>query len=127
VQAVVVDGLIGLASDPAASPAVRARTEAALAGLRDRLTDAGRAGPGAGGAAGAAQDAYLAREIERHLGRQRSDATPLTAAAGAPPGSPIGSPGLFGAAGGGPHRIDRIDRIDWMGRGCSWNGIFGRE
>jgi hypothetical protein len=114
VQAVVVDRLIGLASDPSASPAVRARTEAALETLGARLGEAARAGETG---ASVAHAAYLAREIDRHLSRDRSDASPLPAAAGAPPGSPIGSPGP-GVGSAGP---------DWLGRGCSWRGNPGRE
>lgn len=119
VQAVVVRGLLDLAGSagqggdggerggpggpgdaPAgATPAVAARTEAALGEL------AGRLEASAGEGADAAHRAYLAREIRRYLERRREDRTPLPGPAEPPPGSPIGS--------------------DWMGRGCgftTWGG-----
>lgn len=96
VQAAAVRSLIDLASARGATPAVRARTEASLASLEERL------GAAAGVEPEAAHRAYLAREIGRYLERRREDGSPLPEPVEPPPGSPIGSPG-----------------IDWLGRGCS--------
>ena len=101
VQGVAVRAMTDLAAAPDGSPAVAARTEAALAALAGRLEEASA---GAEGAA-AAHRAYLAREIRRHLERRRRDEAPLPGAPEAPPGSPIGSPGM-----------------DWLGAGCGWGG-----
>ncbi len=106
VQAVVVRGLLDLArsgvrSGPrdrggpaAATPAVRARTEAALGELAGGLEEASGTG------VEAAHRAYLAREIRRYLEREQEDVSPLPEAAEPPPGSPIGT--------------------DWLGRGCGF-------
>lgn len=99
VQGATVRAMIDLASAPEATPGVRARTEAALAGLARDL-----GGPGGPGSE-AAHRGYLAREIGRYLERRRGDRSPLPEPAEPPPGDPIG--------GGGP---------DWMGRGCSLEG-----
>ncbi|HSL82780.1 MAG TPA: zinc-dependent metalloprotease, partial [Thermoanaerobaculia bacterium] len=112
VQAVVVRGLLDLAGSSAgagegegagasagATPAVAARTEAALEKL------AGRLEASSGEGADAAHRAYLGREIRRFLERRHEDRSPLPAPAEPPPGSPIGT--------------------DWMGRGCgytTWGG-----
>jgi hypothetical protein len=86
VQAVTVEGLLGLAADPASTPAVRARTEAALAELAARL----RGDPGADGGE-RAHRAYLARSIDRWLSRgQDEEGPPLPAPPDPPPGAPIG-------------------------------------
>jgi hypothetical protein len=116
VQSVVVRALLDLAQSGAqsgargggeggpgapagATPAVLARTEAALDGLAGRLEAA------AGVGADAAHRAYLAREIRRHLERRSEDRSPLPEPAEAPPGSPIGT--------------------DWMGRGCGFGAAGG--
>jgi hypothetical protein len=89
VQTVVVEGLVDLARGEASSPAVRARAEAALAGLSADL----RASPGADPAA-RAHRAWLAASIDRWLGRGRDEeAPPLPAPPPPPPGSPIGIAG----------------------------------
>jgi hypothetical protein len=85
--------LAGSRGPGGASPAVRARTEAALASLAGRLREA----PGAG--AEAAHRAYLAGEIARYLERRREDESPLPSPAEPPPGAPIG--------------------MEWLGHGCS--------
>ena len=91
VQGVVVHGLIRLARNPAASPAVQARAEAALRELRDRTKE------GASGAEGANR-AYLSAEIGRHLERRAADPVPFPAPLPLPPGPPIGG-GLGGGLG----------------------------
>jgi hypothetical protein len=86
VQSVAVEGLLDLAGDEASPPAVKARTEAALAALATTL----RASPG-GDPADRAHRAWLARSIDRWLTRQSPDtAPPLPEPPAAPPGSPIG-------------------------------------
>lgn len=101
VQTAVVRALIDLAGSEGATPGVRSRTEATLAALGDRLRTTG---------AGSAHQTYLAREIDRYLGRVRSNESPLPEAAPAPPGSPIG---------GGPPAA-----FDWQQSGCSMDGMF---
>jgi len=87
VQTVAVRGVLDLAARDDASPAVRARAEAALADLAARL----RADPGRGEAE-RAHRAWLARGVERWLAREVDDpARPLPPPPPAPPGSPIGS------------------------------------
>jgi len=117
VQSAVVRGLLDLASNPAATPAVRARTEASLAALGERLQGAEQGSA----RSDAAHRAYLAHEIDRYLHRLRDDPSVLPAPAPPPPGSPIGSGALSGPAsegaaawGSGSSRA-----ADWMGRGCS--------
>jgi hypothetical protein len=106
VQAATVRSMIDLASARGASPAVRARTEAALARLAGNL--AGTAGQSSqGDGAEAAHRAYLSREIARWLERSRDDASPLPEPAEPPPGSPIGAP-AFGS-----------DAFDWIGAACA--------
>ncbi|HEX2253488.1 MAG TPA: zinc-dependent metalloprotease [Thermoanaerobaculia bacterium] len=85
VETVTVQGLLDLAADPAAPPAVRARTEAALADLQDRLERQPRPSD-----AERAHRAWLAREIARWLGREREVTAPLPQPPEPPPGSPIG-------------------------------------
>jgi len=111
VQAAAVRAIIDLAGNPESSAAVRARSEGALAELRDTL----EAGPGASGTADADAHhrAYLAREITRWLERGHDDASPLPRPAEPPPGSPIGS--AAGSDGGGTTG----GPADWIGRGCS--------
>jgi hypothetical protein len=98
-QVAVVDALIALANNNAASPAVAARVEWMLGELRDRLqrgkarTDAGRA-----------HQAGLAGEIGRHLERTRA-ADGWPAARDAPPGSPIGA---------------SASRVPWALTDCDW-------
>ena len=115
VQSAAVRGMLDLAANPKATPAVRARTEAALAALAERLRSAGKA----------AHRTYLANEIDRYLQRVRADASALPAPAAPPPGSPIGgAPGFdpmgsLDALGSGAARA-----TDWLGRGCSIDPIF---
>ncbi|HEX2163010.1 MAG TPA: zinc-dependent metalloprotease, partial [Thermoanaerobaculia bacterium] len=71
VQTVAVEGLLALAGDEDASPAVRARAEAALAGLVDELHTGTAATP-----ADAAHRAWLARAVDRWLTRGRDDDAP---------------------------------------------------
>ncbi len=87
VQEVVTARLIGLAEDPQAAPIVRAL---ASDGARRVLAEAS-GGDGVFGSdrGEAAHRAWLAREIERHLERQR-EAAPPTGAPETPPGQPIG-------------------------------------
>ncbi len=87
VQNVTVDGLIRLSSNPAASPEVRARVDAALAALDTRL-----AGPAVVGADEAAHRAALATRIERYRERALAPKPVPPAALQPPPGDPIGSP-----------------------------------
>lgn len=87
VQGVVVHGLIRLARDPAASPAVQARAEGTLRQLRDRLGK--READGADGDT----RAYLSAEIGRHLERRAADPAPFPAPLPPPPGPPIGGAG----------------------------------
>jgi len=84
VQEAVVGRLIGLASAAGAGPGVKARAEAALAGLAERLAG------GDGEAAAAAHHRSLAREIARFLERPAPAAGAPLPAAEAPPGPPIG-------------------------------------
>lgn len=96
VQGAVVRSLLDLAragGPSGSSPAVRARAEATLAALAERLGE--RTGDGAE----AAHRAYLAGEIARHLERRRDDESPLPSPAEPPPGAPIGT--------------------DWLSHGCS--------
>ena len=76
VQWVVVRRMIGLASDPNASPGVRSRVDSSLRSLRQRLDG---------------KDAFLAGEIQRFLERPLTDAARLPAPPDPPPGQPIGS------------------------------------
>ena len=86
-QWVLVRRLIGLAGDPLAAPGVRSRVEAELRAL------AGRAVAGSDAAADRAQQAFLAREIERYLDRRGvEDAAKRPEPPAAPPGQPIGMP-----------------------------------
>ncbi len=87
VQGVVVNGLIRLARDPAASPAVQARAEGALRRLRERLGDRRP-----GGAEGDNR-AWLSAEIGRHLDRRAAEPAPFPAPLPPPPGPPIGGAG----------------------------------
>ena len=75
-----VDALVALASEEGAAPAVRAQTEASLAGLRDELLSSAADDPHA---------RWTAREIGRFLDRDY-DPAQRTAPLDAPPGSPIG-------------------------------------
>lgn len=103
VQSAAVRTMIDLAADRRATPAVRARSEAALARLATRLVG----GTSGGDSAEASHRAYLGAEIRRFLERRREDESPLPEPAEPPPGSPIG-----GAAG------DALNGGDWLG-GCS--------
>jgi hypothetical protein len=96
VQWVVVRRLIALAGDPQAAPGVRARVDAELRALAGKL---GKSGPDATADAEAAQGAFLAHEIERHLDRRLQEpAAKAPEPPPAPPGQPIGMPdsGLMG-------------------------------
>ena len=115
VQSATVRSMIDLASAEKASPAVRARTEAALAGLASRLETEGEAGTEA------AHRGYLAREISRWLERRREDESPLPEPAEPPPGSPIGAPPPGALGSGGPggafHPMG-----NWLSDGCAGRG-----
>jgi hypothetical protein len=98
-QGAVVGSLLDLARSRGpngASPAVRARTDGALAALGARLRES------AGDGAEAAHRRYLAGEIARYLERRLEGESPLPGPAEPPPGAPIG--------------------MDWLGSGCEWNG-----
>ncbi len=92
-QWVLVRRLIDLSRDPMAAPGVRSRVDAELHSL------AGRLGKKGGTGAEAANDAFLAREIDRYLDRRGvEDAAKRPEPPAAPPGQPIGMPddGLLG-------------------------------
>ncbi|HXU32973.1 MAG TPA: zinc-dependent metalloprotease [Thermoanaerobaculia bacterium] len=84
VEAVAVRRMIGLAGDPAATPGVRARTEAALSDLARRPIS------GSEPAEERAYFGHLAREIERFFHRAESLDRPVAAVPEIPPGQPIG-------------------------------------
>jgi len=85
VQWVVARRLIGLSSDPKASPGVRARVEAEMRALEK---DLGRAG---GDDAEAAHRTFLARELGRYLDREELQETAKRPEPPPPPaGQPIG-------------------------------------
>ncbi|HVR96620.1 MAG TPA: zinc-dependent metalloprotease [Thermoanaerobaculia bacterium] len=89
-QWVVVRRMMDLSANAQSSPGVRGRVDARLAAL-DRTLGSGPAGD----ADEAAHRAFLAREIERHLGRQQQQAPAERAAPPEPPpGQPIGMPDL---------------------------------
>ncbi len=79
--------LIALATDEAASPAVRAETDAFLRALRARLTPGFRLGQ----AANRAHRDWLLARIDAHLARPAPSAEAKVGAPETPPGSPIGS------------------------------------
>jgi len=108
IQAAVVRALIDLAGAEGATPGVRARTEAALSALGERLRQSEPAT--AATPESIAHRAYLVREIDRYLGRLRPETGTVPEPAPAPPGSPIGG-GLAGLA-------------DWQRGGCSMDGMF---
>jgi|CXWL01.1.fsa_nt_gi hypothetical protein len=99
VQTVVVEGLIALARNPDASPAVRAQAEAALGGLAKTLAKAVTDG------SERAHRGWLAREIGRFLARPAATGPDLPAAPEPPPGSPIGTDPAWASR-------------DWLGEGC---------
>jgi hypothetical protein len=100
VQWVVVRRLIGLADDPKASAAVRARVEEALRGIGRRPVV--REGSSSGVDPDTAQQAFLAGEITRYLNRPDRDPSKRPEPPPAPPGQPIGSTpdGLSGCSWG---------------------------
>ncbi len=84
-QSVVVRRLIGLSSDPDATPGVRSRVDAELESLAKKL------GRGSGDDPESANRSFLAREISRHLDREGpADPAKRPAAPMPPPGQPIG-------------------------------------
>jgi hypothetical protein len=85
VQWVTVRRLIGLSNDPKASPMVRARLDAVLRGLAQRLSGGGSKGPEA------AQRVFLAAEIERYLERPEGETAKRPEPPDPPPGQPIGT------------------------------------
>jgi hypothetical protein len=91
VQWVVVRRLIGLSSDPAATPGVRSRVDAELRALAGRLKPMATS-----------HGLFLAGEIERYLDRPQGNVAQLPAPPPAPPGQPIGSgpAGLSGCSWG---------------------------
>jgi len=108
VEGAVVAALIDLAANPEASPAVRARVEAALQRLRRQLSEATDGGAPTQAVEAAHRD-WLAGEIGRWLERRGPAARGPVDPPDPPPGSPIG-----GAAGGG-------ELPPGFG-GCSWWG-----
>ncbi len=89
-QAVVVEGLIALASSPEATFAVRARAEGALREIEGRARAEGAA----------AHEALMGRRIGTFLSRPAPAEVPGPRAPAPPPGSPIGSgPAPLGLAG----------------------------
>lgn len=94
VQSEVVHGLLALAENVGASPAVRAGAEAALARLQRELEAPTAAGE-------RDHRVYLGREIARFLSRAASPGPELPAAPAAPPGSPIGVDWASGGFGDG--------------------------
>ena len=89
VQWVVVRRMVGLSANPAASPGTRARVDAELRALRQKLA-AGAKGTKAEDAEGA-QRAFLADEIGRYLDRPEMRAAERPQPPPPPPGQPIGS------------------------------------
>lgn len=85
VQWGTVRRMIGLSSDPNASPMVRARVDAALRGLSQRLSGGGSKGPEA------AQRTFLAAEIARYLERPEVETAKRPEPPEPPPGQPIGT------------------------------------
>jgi hypothetical protein len=107
-QWVVVRRMMGLSSDPAASPGVRSRVDGELRALRQRLGPAMTRTARGSDDPDAQQRAFLAGEIDRYL--DRPDVNPGTRPAPppAPPGQPIGTTeemaipeGLSGCSWGG--------------------------
>jgi hypothetical protein len=114
-QDVLVRGLIRLSADADASPGVRARVDAQLDSLRQRLHGSAGTGAGAGAAAdAAAQRAFLAAEIGRYLDRRTENPEKLPEPLPPPPGQPIGSPLGTSSAETAPQTIN-------LG-GCTWGG-----
>lgn len=109
VQGSAVHALLALARDPEASPAVAARVEAALGGLRDKLLPAThRDATESVIPPRAAHASYLMGQIERYLRREQEEtATGGPAPLPPPPGQPIG-----GGAMSMPETLG----------GCSWGG-----
>ena len=102
VQWVVVQRLIGLASDPQASPGVRSRVEEELRGIA-----AGMVREGSDPVEVRAHQAFLAGEISRYLERRGlPEPVKRPEPLAPPPGQPIGMPDL--------------GWLDGMEDGCSW-------
>ncbi len=102
-ERVVVEGVMNLAEN-AAMPQVRALATLSLA-RRGAAYGAASAAQGTGAQAGAAHALLLATDIKRFLERPAAPAVRMTVP-GAPPGAPIGDPGM-----------------DWLRRWeppCSW-------
>jgi len=89
VQWVTVRRMIGLSSDPRASPMVRARVDAALRSLGRRLAPAPRAGEGPE----EEEREFLAAEIRRYLERPEGEPARRPEPPEPPPGQPIGTGG----------------------------------
>ncbi len=116
VERVVVDRMMRLAST-ASMPQVRAEASYALAGLAEslegRMEDAD--------VSDRAHFAMLAQDIERFMDRDM-DAPSTPSTLGAPPGSPIGDPGMFWASASWESTNDSL----WSGLiedeplACSW-------
>lgn len=108
VQWVVVRRLIGLSSNPEATPAVRARVDGELRNLRKGLEPSGRREDGE-----ADHRSFLAQEIGRYLDRPDTDPRRRPEPPPAPPGQPIGmGPGGPAEPMGLPLGLS----------GCSWEG-----
>jgi hypothetical protein len=108
VQWVVMRRMVGLSDNPEASPGVRARVDAELRALRQKL---------AAGAKGAKQDAegahraFLADEIGRFLDRPETKTAERPQPPPPPPGQPIGSAPM-------EYPEELPERLS----GCSWEG-----
>jgi hypothetical protein len=96
-QWVAVRRMIGLSSDPAASPGIRSRVDGELRSLRKRL-DAAKDG------------AFLAQEISRYLDRPDVNPAASPVPPAPPPGQPIGTT-----------EIPEISLPEGLS-GCSWEG-----
>ncbi len=108
VQWVVVRRMIGLSANPEASPGVRARVDAELRALRQRLTAGAKGGMDD---PEAAQRAFLADEIGRYLDRPETKTEERPQPPPPPPGQPIGSAPM-GLPAALPQGLS----------GCSWEG-----
>ena len=94
VQSVVASRLIGLAADRSATPAVRARVDAALKRLAGQLRSKGLQTDMTDGR----HRAFLVAEIDRYLERPATAPGTLPAPPEPPPGSPIGAQAAGGLA-----------------------------
>jgi len=113
VEVAVVDALIDLASNPAASPAVVSRVEWMLSELHDMM-----ARKKARNDMGRGHQARLAAEIARYLERAQEGKRGRSAL-DPPPGSPIGA---TQASEGMRARTGDTINPTWSFMDCSWGG-----